>query len=382
MYSNLCPHCLQTWEWTKQEGLYRRRVRKYFGKRDIYTATTKARAAESEALAAEGYSPEAIRMLQGPEPTVPLTPAGPEYRRVDPAKSPPRYRVMAKNDVFRCPMDCLQCVLKGLPCSLAWVGGDKVARCSRCVRNQCDFCIQQAPSVERVERWNLPPRLTWARTVEASPVRMDSVVSARLPGRRESVVLFVRGERGIAPDELRSLALELAGGDTRRFAGVLAEPLRGHELRDLALPSFQDLEWGGIGRRDWRDYFDERRTRREMRLAMSPDPDDERQTEDLNTPLGAESDEDVEDEDVEDEDVEDEDVEDEEAVRDLCADATGDDDGDDDGNDDGDDARYASGLDEFDEACRLRAEVEEDPSPTMGDGSEVSEGDGAQPKGE
>ena len=376
----MCPHCLQTWEWTKQEGLYRRRVRKYFGKRDIYTTTTKARAAESEALAAEGYSPEAIRMLQGPEPTVPPTPAGPEYRRVDPAKSPPRYRVMAKDDIFRCPMACLQCVLKDLPCSLAWVGGDRVARCSRCVRNQCDFCIQQAPSVERVVRWNLPPRLTWARTVEASPVRMDSVVPVRLPGRPESVVLFVRGERGIAPDELRALALELAGGDTRRFAGVLAEPLHGHELRGLALPSFQDLEWGGTARRDWRDYFAERRTRREMRLERTPDPDDEGQTEDSDTPLGAEPEEES-DEEAGEEEAEEEEAEEEEAVGDLCADGTGHDDGDDDGDDARDDARDASGLDELDEACRLRAEAEEDPSLPMSDGSEVSEGDEAQTQG-
>ena len=358
----MCPYCLQTWEWTKQEGLYRRLARKYFGKIDIYKVTMKERAAESEALAAKGYSPEAIQMLQGPKPLLPRAPAGPEYRQVEPIKSPPVFRIMAKNDIIRCPMPCLQCVLKNLPCSLGWVGGDKVARCTRCVRNECDFCIQQAPSVATVVRYNTPPRFTWERTVAASPVRMDSVVSVRLPGSRESVVLFVRGERGIAPDELRALAQELVSGDTRPFAGVLAEPLHGHELRDLALPSFQDPDWRGAGRRGWRDYLDERRTRQEMRLKMTPDPDDVCQAKDMDAPLEAEPEE-------------------EEAMPDI-ADGTPDDGGDDEGDDAGDGDGDASGLDELDEACRLSAEIEQDESLTMTDGSEVSESDGAQPKGQ
>jgi len=122
---------------------------------------------------------------------------------------------------------CLRCVVLGMHCSLEWPANGGAARCNRCVRNGCAYCVRVLP--EGLEKAPDDPGN------ERGKPGYGYLTVPGMPGAKD-LVIYIRDTRAPDPDVLRDVAMELLQEKGTDVCGVLMST---DEQKAFVLPSWQ-----------------------------------------------------------------------------------------------------------------------------------------------
>lgn len=124
---------------------------------------------------------------------------------------------------------CLRCTVRQLPCSLEWLVGADVAKCTRCVRNGCEYCVRVIPydpekSLDGGPSGGIPA------TTGFEYVKIPGIAVGIAP-----VVDYVRNTRVYNPDVLQETAT------------ALLQERDAIQQKGRALPSWKEqvIQWRG-----------------------------------------------------------------------------------------------------------------------------------------